>query len=110
MPRKPSSLAKLTRPTPFAASPRHRLFRSLDQLRTRPVIWVAGPPGSGKTTLVAGYLEVNAVRGIWYQVDSGDSDPATFYYYLRMAAAQLPARRRGAPLPLLTPEYLPDLP
>ncbi len=39
-------------------------------------------------------------RGLWYQVDEGDADVATFFYYLGLAA---PRRRR--PLPLLTPEY-----
>jgi len=69
------------------------------------VVWVFGPPGAGKTTLLASYVESRALRGLWYQVDAGDADPATFFYYLREAAP----RRARSPLPLLTPEYLPDL-
>ena len=67
------------------------------------------PPGAGKTTLVASYLAARRLAGIWYQVDSGDADPASFFYYLGQAARKA-APRRSKPLPLLTPEYLADLP
>jgi DNA-binding SARP family transcriptional activator len=61
---------------------------------------VCGPPGAGKTTLVASYLVARKLPGLWYQVDQGDTDVATFFYYLARAA---PGRRRA--LPLLRPEY-----
>src|SRR4029453_4443322 len=63
---------------------------------------------AGKTTLVASYLESRQLQGYWYQVDSGDADPATFFYYLGLAAGDAMSVK-GKPLPLLTPEYLPDL-
>jgi ATP/maltotriose-dependent transcriptional regulator MalT/DNA-binding SARP family transcriptional activator len=65
---------------------------------------VCGPPGAGKTTLVASYLVSRRRRGLWYQLDPGDADVATFLYYLARAA---PRRRR--PLPLLRPEYRHDV-
>src|SRR2546428_669514 len=98
------ALAKTIRPTLAAAVVRPRLFRQLDRARPRPVTWVWGPPGAGKTTLVASYLAARSVRSLWYQVDGGDADVATFFYYLSVAA---PRRRR--PLPILTPEYLQGL-
>ncbi len=55
------------------------------------------------------YLETRKLPGIWYQVDGGDGDPATFFYYLGLAARKAAPRKRKL-LPLLTPEYLPDLP
>ena len=65
-------------------------------------MWLCAPPGAGKTTLVASYLEERGLRHIWYQIDVGDSDPATFVYYMRAAALQV--ARKNAALPLFPPE------
>src|SRR5690242_1010980 len=106
--RLPQQLAKLTRPRLHGAVARGRLFEILDQARERPIIWVWGPPGAGKTTVVASYVEHAQASTIWYQIDAADSDPATFFYYLVQALAVVEAPR-ATPLPLFTPEYLPDL-
>ncbi|MDH4258545.1 MAG: hypothetical protein OEV50_07000, partial [Candidatus Aminicenantes bacterium] len=98
-------MSKITRPLLTKVFPRKRLFDLLDNMRKQPVIWVAGPPGCGKTTLVASYLDARKLPCLWYQVDPGDADPATFFYYLGLAAKKAAPRKRK-PLPLLTPEYL----
>ena len=103
------SLAKLTQPRLFGTVPRTRLFADLDRRRERPVLWVTAPPGAGKTTLVAGYVEARECPCIWYQADAGDSDPATFFYYLGLAT-QRAAPKSKTPLPLLTSEFLADIP
>lgn len=111
MPRAASPLAKLSRPRLHGAMPRERLFERLDALKQHPVTLVAAPPGAGKTTLIASYLESRKISGIWFQIDEGDRDPSTFFYYLGIAASALSARPKPrSGLPLLTPEYSADLP
>ncbi len=104
-----TSLAKISRPSSSGVFPRHRLFRLLDHSRAQPVIWIAGPPGSGKTALVASYLDARKLPCLWYQVDEGDADIASFFYYLGLAAKRAAPRKR-LPLPLLTPEYYQGIP
>jgi ATP/maltotriose-dependent transcriptional regulator MalT len=109
MTRRSALLAKLTRPRLHEAVERDRLFDRLDQARGRKsTVCIVGPPGAGKTTLVATWLDGREIPGIWYQVDAGDADLATFFYYL--GEASRPFRRKDQPaLPLLTPEYQHDV-
>src|SRR2546429_9477154 len=82
------ALAKLTRPKLSDALPRPRLFSLLDEAATRPIVWISAAPGSGKSTLVASYLEARDLPHVWDQADSGDADPAPFIHYMRTPAAQ----------------------
>ena len=82
MPRSPVSsppvtLAKFSRPRLYNVQKRERLFRLLDERRSHPIIWIAGPPGSGKSTLIASYIDARKIPGMWFQADPGDADPAT---------------------------------
>jgi DNA-binding SARP family transcriptional activator len=102
-------MGKLIRPILADVFLRKRLFFMLNQMRKQPAIWVSGPAGCGKTTLVNSYLEVGRIPCLWFEVDEGDADLATFFYYLGQAGKKAAPRKRGF-LPLLTPEYLQDIP
>ena len=102
-------LAKVSRPRLFDVVPRERLFALLDENRGRPLIWIASPPGAGKTTLVASWLEARQVPAIWYQVDSGDADPAALFDHLSRAA-QVLCEGRETSLPRFAAEHLADVP
>jgi hypothetical protein len=94
----PVPLAKLTRPRSDGWLLRTRLFKRLDEAGSMPLVWLCAPPGSGKTSLVASYLESRGRPVAWMQVDEGDADPATFFHYLAGALAALVSR--PPPLPL----------
>ena len=105
---KKATLAKLTRPKLHNVLARGRLFALLDQNLTRAITWICGPPGAGKTALAASYLDANKLKGAWYQLDRGDHDLATFFHYLSQTIDATDLNR--APLPIITPEHLADIP
>jgi LuxR family transcriptional regulator, maltose regulon positive regulatory protein len=98
------SLAKVTQPLLPRYYPRKRVYELLERAGEYPVTWVAGPAGSGKTTLVNSYLKDHGLQCLWYQIDEGDADPATFFYYLRQAVQGISSQKLES-FPLLTPEY-----
>ena len=98
------SFAKVTRPRIRNPVPRPRLFNMLDDCRDYPVIWLSAPAGSGKTTLAASFLDNKKIKALWYQMDEGDRDPASFFFYMGRAARKAAPRRKSS-LPLFTPEY-----
>ena len=105
---KKASLAKLSRPKLGEVYARERLFALLQGSPNCPITFVSGPAGSGKTTLVANFLDRCNDASIWFQADAGDSDPATFFHYLGLAAKQA-APRRKQPMPVLSPDHLPSI-
>ena len=58
---------------------------------------------------MASYLEARKLPYLWYQLDTSDADPASFFSYLIELSTQLKRRKSGR-LAYLTPEYLSDIP
>ena len=81
-------LAKLSLPRLAQGTARPRLFQALDEGRKGAALWIAAPGGAGKTTLAATYLLERQLPYLWYQLDEDDADPATFFYFLGIAAKQ----------------------
>ena len=73
---------------------RPRLLTQLAQYGEVPATAVIAPPGYGKTALVSGFVSSMDALSIWYSVDEGDNDPASFFYYLKDAITEMTPRRR----------------
>ncbi len=89
--------AKLTPPRIRNRLDRPRLFATLAE--AAPAVWIYGPPGSGKSTLVASYLAHQGIVPVWVQLDSDDAEPTTFFHFL--SAAKAAAARRCTTLPAI---------
>ena len=57
-------------------------------------MWVHGPPGSGKTSLVASYARARRLTTAWHRMDPFAEDPETFAADLERAVSPS-ARRNG---------------
>jgi LuxR family maltose regulon positive regulatory protein len=71
--------------------PRPKLIERLDSVLDSTVALVSAPPGFGKTTLIATWLEERKHPGAWLSVCTGDNDLFQFLRYL------VGALRRVAP-------------
>lgn len=83
--------------------PRPRLLRRLVQaLESCGALWLAAPPGSGKTSLAAAHAAASRCS-VWLRVDAGDADAASLHLHLRDALAQACGREAAAAMPVPTP-------
>jgi len=95
----PPPFAKLVRPSLSRLQSRPRLLQRLACRDHRPIVWVTGPPGYGKTSLAVDWLEqTRPAAEVWCQFDADDSDAATFFYYLSMAGPSGPPCTPAPPL------------
>ncbi|UCF30746.1 MAG: hypothetical protein JSV26_11990 [bacterium] len=104
MDKKPGIQTKISRPALTEILPRERLFQRLDRAREKPVIWLSGPAGSGKSTLVNSYIDDRRLTSLWYRVDPSDSDIASFFHMFALAG-EPGAERSRATLPGLNPQH-----
>ena len=79
---------KITAPRPPSRYLRRgRLLDLLDSSvgAGRGVVLLSAPAGSGKSTLINGWLDARKTQAGWLQVDEGDNDPSGFWAYVAAA-------------------------
>jgi len=95
---------KLSLPRTEGQVLRERLLTGLDEaLHERPLLWLLGLPGAGKSSLAAQWLRRRADAGercVWYRLDEDDADMAGLLDSLR--------RHPGHGAPERLPAWSPD--
>jgi LuxR family maltose regulon positive regulatory protein len=99
------ALAKLSIPLVSKGYRRAALQELFDRRRGTEGLWIAGLPGSGKTTALVAYLNEQSAATLWYRCDEGDREPAALFHYL----AQFLKAGSGPAIPVLTPELAANL-
>src|SRR5918995_724720 len=80
---------------------RARVVKAIEHALRHGICWIAAPAGYGKTTAMLDYLQKKPTAHLWYRVDEGDQDVASFFHHL---GNLLPARA-ASELPVFGPEY-----
>jgi ATP/maltotriose-dependent transcriptional regulator MalT/two-component SAPR family response regulator len=78
---------------------RQRLFKRLDENLRQPGLWLNGPAGSGKTSLVESYLNERKKQYIWYGVNPTDNDISSFFLSIQKYTEKI-----------IAPDKLPSFP
>jgi ATP/maltotriose-dependent transcriptional regulator MalT/DNA-binding SARP family transcriptional activator len=101
------NLAKITRPSASKIIIRQRIFDRLQNGSNCPILWVSGPAGSGKTTLISSYIESQQLPCLWYKVDANDIDLSCFYKNLTFAGKKAAPQLKN--MPALSSDYQPGV-
>jgi LuxR family maltose regulon positive regulatory protein len=96
------AVPKLVAPRSKRVVRRPRVLAAIERGLRRGVCWIAAPAGFGKTTAVIDYAQKKSLRTLWYRVDAGDMDIASFFHYLGLSLRGPGAART---LPVFGPEY-----
>ena len=97
-----NTVAKLMPPRTSHVVSRPRILRTITECLDDGICWIAAPAGYGKTTAVADWVERSKARRLWYRVDEGDQDIASFFHYLSLA---LRPGKIAEPIPVFGSEY-----
>ncbi|MCF6323857.1 MAG: hypothetical protein L3J89_05960 [Gammaproteobacteria bacterium] len=94
-----SGSRKIYRPLMHKVITRPRLFDVLDGAANLPATAVLASAGYGKTTLASSYVEAKQALSVWYCVDGGDTDLASFFVNFTLAVQQVvaPGKRKIIP-------------
>lgn len=97
-----SALPKITAPRADGVVSRRRVHQALERALRQGIAWVAAPAGYGKSTALADYAARRDAACLWYRVDRGDRDVASFFHHLALSVG---SRQRAPRLPVFGPEY-----
>lgn len=100
-------IAKLVAPRARQIVRRGRVLSAIDRGLRAGACWVAAPAGYGKTIAITDYLQKTRRPYVWYRVDEGDQDVASFFHY--MALSVRGSGRSGGGVPAFGPEYADQL-
>ena len=76
---------------------RTRLLEHLSRGLQRPLTLIVAPPGYGKTTLVASWLDTLPYPVIWMTLHPTDNDPTAFWWRVEQALDHLPGLNPARP-------------
>ncbi|TAL18515.1 hypothetical protein EPN96_01755 [bacterium] len=95
---------KISKPVLTQVLERERLFTLFRAGLSRPAIWVHGPAGSGKSTMLGSFAPKTGRKVIWYQMDPWDADLGSFFHFLAMAVEEADPGGMEE-MPVFAPEY-----
>lgn len=98
-------LAKVSQPG-ATLIPREGLVEAI-AASSAPLVWIAAPAGSGKTSLALAFVRNAAGPVAWLRLDEADTDPASFMHYFEQAVNAGHATAREWKKPQLLGEHLP---
>lgn len=101
-----ASLAKISRPVARLIGRQATVQATCSS--STPLVWVAAPAGSGKTSLGLEFCQGCKGPSAWLRLDEADADPASFLLYFQQAIAKGGAAPDWQP-PALLREHLPAL-
>ena len=99
-------IAKLVAPKARHIVRRTRVLSAIANALRSGACWIAAPAGYGKTIAITDYLQKTRAPYVWYRVDEGDQDVASFFHYMTLSVGR--GRGRNA-LPTFGPEYADQL-
>ena len=78
-------IAKLVAPRATQIIRRGRVLSAIARQLRAGACWVAAPAGYGKTIAITDYLQKAGTPHVWYRVDDGDQDIASFFHYMALS-------------------------
>ena len=100
-------IAKLVAPRASQIVRRGRVLTAIGRGLRTGACWIAAPAGYGKTIAITDYLEKTSAPFVWYRIDEGDQDVASFFHYM---ARSVRGARKGGALPRFGAEYADQVP